>query len=421
VDTLRQDHVGSYGHARATTPSLDALTGQATTFRNAYAVSPWTLPSVTTVFTGLHPRRHGATDFAKSLSGEAVTLAETLQANGFATAAVVANLLLTRKYGLDQGFERWDQAAARGHEYVSTPVVTETAIRFLEDMAKDERRFLLFVHYFDPHFQYRSHPEYGFARPRSGRVSGEESLQELRGFFGTMTGDEVGVLLDRYDEEIRFADAGIGRLLARLGELGLDDDTLIIVLADHGEEFHGRGWVGHTRTLYDEVMRVPLIVRDPRRPRRAIVDHPVSLAGVTPTLLDLLGVSRADRSDQGESFASAVLGGAAAANEDILLQVDFQPHGSGGDDKAAFKKALIRESWKIIHDDSTGVRELYDLESDPGERVNLASEHPDLLASLDDALRVSVTATSEGALDAPEVALPAGRMEELRALGYAGN
>jgi arylsulfatase A-like enzyme len=373
------------------------------------------------MLTGLYPGRHGAVDFARSLSGDAATLAEILRDEGFGTAAVMANLLLTSRYGLDQGFELWDQDAARGHEYVSTQAVTDAAIRFLDQLAGGSRRFFLFVHYFDPHFQYRRHPEYGFSAAQAGRVDGTEPLLRLRELFGTLTDEEVDLLVDRYDEEIRFTDAGIARLLARLEALGLDDDTLVVVAADHGEEFHSRGWVGHTRTLYEELVRVPLLVRDPRHPGPRLVDRAVSLAGLTPTVLDLLEVAPSAADFQVESFAAGVRGEPAGWSDEIFLQVEFHPRGEAGFDKAAFKKALIRDRWKIIADDSTGAHELYDLEADPRELVDRAATRPDLADPLAAALRRRVSAAFAGALSAPEVALRPERLEQLRALGYAGN
>jgi len=420
VDTLRQDHVGGYGCDRSPTPNLDALAARAATFRNAYSVSSWTLPSVATLLTGNYPAQHGVIDFTRSLPEEATTLAELLRDHGFATAGVVANVLLTRRHGIDQGFERWDESAAKGATYVSTADVTATAKEFLDGLDADPRPFFLFVLYFDPHFQYRRHAQFGYSAPRAGRLDGSETLAELRRFFGTLTEEEVRMLVDRYDEEVRLTDAGIGDLLAHLEERGRDGDTIVVVASDHGEEFHGRGWVGHTRSLYEELVRVPLVVRDPRHPQRRVVDRAASLAGLTPTVLDLLGLDRSDLEFQGASFAAGIEGGTEEWPDDVFLEVDFEPQGRNPDNRPAFLKALIRDGWKIIRNDSTGARELYDLVEDPGELDDRAFARGDLLEPLARALAARIEEARRGALLAPDAALPPGRRQELEALGYAG-
>ena len=160
----------------------------------------------------------------------------------------------------------------------------------LRELAETERSFFLLVHYFDPHYDYVRHPRFNFAAERSGRLDGTQGISELQS-LADLTPDEIAFLRDLYDEEVRHTDAGVGRLLDTLRELGLYDDALIIVTADHGEEFLERGWIGHTRSLYDELVRVPLIVRPPGGPPAPqVVDALVSLVSLAPTVLDYAGI-----------------------------------------------------------------------------------------------------------------------------------
>jgi len=265
VDTLRWDHVGCYGAARKTTPFVDDYAAGATRFDRAYSVAPWTMPSVASMFTGLYPSRHGANSFGLGLTDEVDTLAEILQREGYATQGVISHTAIGARNNFQQGFDVYLESEARGHDHLSTDGVTGQAIGKLEGLAAGEAPFFLFVHYFDPHYNYKRHPEYGFAADAAGRLDGEQPMRELLRMAPDMTPDESQFLRDLYDEEVRFTDAGIGRLLERLQVLGLDEDTIVILTADHGEEFLDHGDLGHTGSLYEELVRVPLILRGPGR------------------------------------------------------------------------------------------------------------------------------------------------------------
>ncbi|MBW2421989.1 MAG: sulfatase, partial [Deltaproteobacteria bacterium] len=249
VDTLRWDHVGVYGAARATTPAIDALAADSVRFERAYSTAPWTIPSVASMLTGLYPHAHGAMHFRSQLPPSVDTLAEILSAQGYATAASVSHTVLNRLRRFGQGFDRYLDSEAQGHKHLSTPGVTDQAIAFLKGFEKQDRPFFLFIHYFDPHYAFRHHPQLGFTNPPVERLTGSESITRLREMLPEMTRAELDFILALYDEEIRFTDGGIGRVLDALRELGLDDETLVVFTADHGEEFGERGWLGHTTTL----------------------------------------------------------------------------------------------------------------------------------------------------------------------------
>ena len=267
IDTLRADHLGLYGHERDTSPWMDALGARGTTFTQARSVAPWTLPAYRSLLTGRRPR-----DWARG-----PTLPATLRARGWATAMFAGNLYLS---------DRFDGARGWGHHRVSlwpdAPSQVERGIRWLE--AQDGRDALLLLHFMDPHLPYQE-PEpwrsrYAGATPpgwdeafHRGEVAGERIAPEVRAW-----------IRDRYDNNIRYVDDA----LERLDEV-LEPDDLVVLLSDHGEEFWDHGGFEHGHTLYDEVVRVPLVLAGGGVPTRR-VDTPVSLLDVTPTILDWAGL-----------------------------------------------------------------------------------------------------------------------------------
>ena len=230
VDTLRQDHVGCYGHDRNTTPAIDAFAGDAVKFERAYATSPWTTPTVASMFSGLYPGRHRVRTIDMALPGEVTTLAEILQQRGYATAGVVSHVLLDRRHRFDQGFAEYVEVIdqRRPHETVTTAEVTDAALQLLAGLEKQRDPFFMFVHYFDPHYEYLRHPQHRFrGQSRSGRL--DRRPRRIHGpLRDLMRGlechrDRPG-LRDLYDEEIRHTDGGVGRLLQMLRESGRFDE-----------------------------------------------------------------------------------------------------------------------------------------------------------------------------------------------------
>jgi len=421
VDTLRQDHLGCYGYSRDITPSIDALAASGLRFDRAYATAPWTMPSVASMITGLYPGSHGLTRTTR-LPAEAVTVAEILGEHGYATAGVVSHVLLGSVFGFDQGYEVYEQTVReKPHKAVTTEAVTDKAQSLLRQLAEDDRPFFLFVHYFDPHYEYQRHPEIGLAPERAGRLDGTQTIHELRALLGDITDEEVEFVRDLYDEEIAHTDAGIGRLLATLRETGQDPNTLILFVADHGEEFVEHGWIGHTRTLYEELVRVPLIVRPPQaRARAGATDRLVSLASLTPTILDYCGIETEELGFQAPSLAALVDSGLAEGLPAAYAEVEYVPLKKSSAVKITFKKALATASYKVVRDDLSGRVEVFDLVKDPGERHDLADSRPDLVARLLPELEQAIARSRERALDPEEAQIDEELIERLRSLGYVG-
>jgi arylsulfatase A-like enzyme len=365
VDTLRADHLGAYGYPFETTPHLDALARDATRYNNAIAVAPWTTPSVTGILSSRFPREF---DFDETLPDETVLLPELFEQAGYRTSAVVSHLFVSGRLGFDQGFESYDESEARGAQHISSAEVTRKAIELI-DRHGDEPWFL-FVHYFDPHNDYFLHPGFEFFPEYDGDLRGGEPLLALRERAPGFTPADLRYLLSLYDSEIRYTDEQIGRLLAALRERGLWDDTLIVVTADHGEEFADRGdhYIGHSTTLHQEQVHVPLILKLPQQTRGEIVDAFVSQVDLAPTLAAVAGVPVPEPDPfQGRNLASTPEDGYVFSEQPTL-------------------SAVIHQGWKLIHRAPGNRIQLFDLDSDPGERRNVARSHPERVRSLQRAL-----------------------------------
>ncbi|NNL66206.1 MAG: sulfatase [Myxococcales bacterium] len=419
VDTLRQDRLGTGGHDRPVSPAIDRLAADGIVFGEARAVASWTKPTVASILTGYTPRRHGALRYDEGL-GRVPTLATRLSLAGYAARAVVANPFLDGA-GFERGFERFQNLSRKGRWQVPGRVVTNGAIRALED----HDQVFLYVHYLDPHDPYE--PADGahkaLVRPYDGPAEG--SMAFMRGPLLRKTHPvsdaDVAHLLDLYDAEIRTVDAAIGRLLDWLRAAGRYDDAWIVLTSDHGEEFHDHGGWLHSYTLYEEQLHVPLIVKPPARlgiaPGRR--DALVGQIDVVPTLLDGLGLA-ADDPPEGRSLLPLMRDPAAGDPDRILFSEQGFGRQSGrvGLGSSGRQGALkwIQVDGEYSHQPTPPHGECYDLASDPDERRNLArpgGDHPcrELAAAVDAWRRGERT---EGvALD-----IPAETEERLRALGY---
>lgn len=385
MDTTRRDRLGFHGGS-AKTPSLDELASGGALFESAYTSAPITLPAHATLFTGEFPARHGVRDNAIFLLGEeAITLAELLHGAGFRTAAVVSAFVLDAQFGLDQGFEFYDDrfqtgpGGTLGLDERTADATTDAALRWLGE--RPEGRFFLFVHYFDPHHPYRA-PE-------------------------SFAGEGV----HPYDAEIAFMDREIGRLIAGLKAAELLERTLVVITADHGESLGEHGEETHGVFVYQSTMTVPLVFRGPRVTSGARLAGDVSLADVAPTILELLALPIPE-SVQGRSLASALTGGAALAPLPVQLESWLGRYSFGWSPLSA----LVDAGHKYV---TAPEPELYDLAADPREQHNLLLDQPELAAAWEaraSALRARL-ARADGA-SAPAHELEPEDRARLESLGY---
>jgi arylsulfatase A-like enzyme len=369
VDTLRRDHLHAYGYPRETSPSLDALARRGVLFEQAISAAPWTLPSAMSLLTGRYPSSHRVENDGMKLSPKIPLLAEVLKESGYATAAVVSHIYVDSPFGFQRGFDRFDDfGLSKDYRFEAglEPIaeqVTDHALAEVRRIGKG-RPFFLLVHYFDPHWDYDAPAPYGtrFTSPYSGTVTGSyQSFSEYALPGKTLPPGALQHLIDLYDGEIAYTDAQIGRLLQTLEEEGVARRSVVVVVSDHGEEFKEHGSLGHGRDLYDEVTRVPLLVADLRKPaQERRVEAEVRSIDVFPTLCALAGVLP-PRGVQGAPLMPFLSGEGGEGRPAISETIRFD----------AYRKSYREPNAKLIVGLESNSRELYDLASDPEERINL--------------------------------------------------
>lgn len=422
VDTLRADRLGLYGGAPSPSPTLDGLAARGLVFDQAMAQSSWTLPSVASLFTGLLPRSHGAVG-ARSARGDAIyglladrldTWPELALAAGVTTVAVTANPLVSGGTNLVQGFEiveelPWDAAARR---WADASEVNDRFLAFLD--ANAGHRFAAWLHYMEPHDPYRPPddlrpPVPAGIRPALARGDVQAAARRINWEGGAPLGDhEIAWLARLYDAEITAWDRELGRLLTALAARGVLERTVIVVTSDHGEEFQEHGRLKHGSQLYEESIRVPLVLVGPGiAPRRV----PSLAQGIdlAPTALGILGVP-VPAALPGHDLRE--LAAAPPAQREGLAETAT---GIGPDGAAADVQALRSGQWKLIAMPDLGRRELYDLATDPAERRDLAAgaaETERLATRLDAVLAHAPPPPQRSAAPDPGLA------ERLRRLGY---
>jgi arylsulfatase A-like enzyme len=368
LDTTRADHLGVYGYARPTSPHLDALAREGAWWERAYTTATWTLPAHASLFTGKYPRTHGAqydaqgpltlgdviagpADFrqlrARGLAPDEATLAALLGAAGYRTGAVVAGPWMKRPFGLDAGFDHYDDARIANANGRPGRDVTDAAIAWLEG-GDAKQPFFLFLNYFDAHS-----PFY----PRRACL---EAISEPEERPQGETSDPTELLL-LYDAEIRCADEALGRLLAHLRATGRWDATWILVTADHGEHMGEHGESGHGKSLWEVELRVPLVVKPsrgdgPRGAQRELVQ----ISDLYPWILTRVGVA----------VPAASQAAFPPASRPAVAEVDRPQLGARGR-----WRAIIDGDWKYLENDA-GARHLFDLARDPAERRDLAGGDP---------------------------------------------
>jgi arylsulfatase A-like enzyme len=408
LDTVGAKHLGAYGHDRPTSPNLDAFAADGILFENAIAPAPWTLPSHASLFTGLYPNLHGARILESSLADDVPTLAGVLSDHGFASAAFVNGIFMAEIFGLARGFDTYEfipeDHSARG----AASRISDRALAWLEEQRG--RRAFLFVHYFDVHSDYRSQARFErLFDARRDLVNGttDQLLEVIRGEIA-LGPNEVEALERLYDAGIRQLDDDLGQLFAQLASRGWLEDSLIIVTSDHGEEFMEHGRVLHTRSHYDELLRVPLIFRGPSLPGGLRVATPVSLVDVAPTVSGLLGVPFPAGGDGRDLRPLWESPGSPPAERLIFSE-------GGPSHKVDAYRSVRDERHKLWIDLETGRQELYDWLEDPGEVRNLLSERPDVAVRLG----AAIEARAEQRRDNPHTPqLPPETEEQLRQLGY---
>lgn len=431
IDCLRPDHMSVYGYERATTPHLDNLAGEGVRFTQAISQGPCTRVSFASMFSSTYPAMFGG--FFR-LSPQRTVLAEILREAGYCTVAFGSNPYLSPIYGYDKGFEifdgnlvPWIQSSqrrllkylnrffivARGMlPYLPASALTAKAVRFLHQYLV-ARPWFLWLHYMDVHDPYRP-PRRHVARFRSAKrpkLSDRALWQKALSQPGEISENERQYLIDLYDAEINFADEQIGRLLMRLQRMGSLDSTLIIVTADHGEAFGEHGQFSHRFELYDELLRVPLLMRlplgkvsDRSLAAGQVVTAQVRLLDLAPTILDLLDL------DSGPFEGASLMSLIEGHDETPRMAIsETQPD--------AGLYAIRQVGWKLILNVHTGTVEMYDLRRDPRETINCANTTPLIASKLEAQLRSHVQRIGASPSPQPDI-VDHLTLARLRALGY---
>lgn len=417
IDCLRADHVSAYGYEHLTTPNIDAVGREGTVFENVYATASWTLPTHMSMLTGLLPSFHGATKWEK-LSSSVPYLPELLTTAGYRTSGVVSWVYLSQTYGFERGFE-------------SYRVLDEPEASDIVDVAIDELRRgegqsqFLFLHLYDPHWPYLPPRDlidkFG---PRPADIS--DLLEKTRMGGAPTSASEVEEIIRLYDSEIAFADRELGRFFQALKDIGIYDDTLVVVTSDHGEAFYEHGHWQHSITLYDEVTHVPLIVKWPESQERDGRSAELfSQADIFVTLAEAAGIELPETEEEGFLIRRS-LHSSAQTSRSILSEMTWRsPNGT-------FMKVSFRdETFKYVATlsgavgDDLGVsevtrEELYDLEADPEEQRNLLPGDASLASPFRGELRAFLDAAkaARSLRNGEAVELDDATLEKLRSLGY---
>ena len=386
-DTTRADRMGAYGYGDGLTEAFDNLGRQGVVFDHAYAPAPLTLPSHTTILTGLYPPEHGLrVNGAGRLADEVPLLSEVLQKNGYKTGAFVASFVLDSKFGLDRGFDTYDDdltetkpAAHAAERRRDGQAVVDSCLAWLRSCV--DRPFFCWIHLYDAHDPYDSRPA----------------------LFGQKFEKEP------YDAGVAYEVQQLDRILEFLRNEGLNDRTIVVVAGDHGEGLGDHSENEHGMFVYNSTLHVPLVIAGPPELCKpgCRVSTPVSLVDLMPTLLDVLRIPNPDHVS-GRSLQPAMRGDSLPVRACYAeTEAPFR------ENRWCPQHAVIVNDWKYIH---TTRPELFNLESDPREEVNLVDTSADQLREMQSILEVTQEAFVVS--NAGNLNLTASDLQKLRDLGY---
>lgn len=439
IDTLRADRIGAYGYDRPASPTIDALAKDGVLFEQAYSVAPWTLPSVCSLFTSTFPCEHATLTKHNALPPSFATLAEQLELAGYETYSIFTNSFLSPKFGTTQGFEN----VVAGMRIDGSAVA-----KFMGD--SPPRPFFLYVHNLEPHNPYlHAAPHTDGFRDVGPRVR-EEMAAAYRAYKAALEGDfrakrQIGSTdnaaeverqlaaldsmredyVELYGAAVRAADARVASVVELLKQRGWWDDTLFIVLADHGDQFgeHG-GWL-HDISVYESLLRVPLVVHFPKSAHAGTrVKAPVTLLDLLPTIVKLAGATPPSEIG-GQDLLPLIRDPSRLPSPDQIQVVGMRDNAihyykKWKELRGDVNVALRRGDWKAIWNAEPDTVELYDLAADPHELSDLCQQQPELAKAFREHARrwlEDCRARSHGATGTQE--LDAETLRNLRALGYA--
>ena len=374
IDTLRADHLGCYGYQRDTSPTIDSIANKGILFKNSFSASPWTIPTIVTLFTGYHPNSVFEPANLRQamrwiLPNNINTLPEMFQQNGYETYAIVDHPAINPIHGHARGFDRFIQASdlwekESRNKMVLTGVSREDMFQLfskdvLENIDESDKNFFLYLHLIYPHGPYERH------------------TSELNDLSINVETDNI---IDLYDSEIRYTDRLIEKIYDNFDKKELLNDTYFVITSDHGEGFMDHNFEKHGNSLYNELLRVPLIILPPKSLSipPSVIESPVGTIDLFSSLLELAFNKNMSNGKEGKSLPDMI-------NEDM-----------GDDERIVFSEspnlriiraiAAIGNSFKYIYGDGEKGELLFDLDNDPEELNDVQTEHPETVQLLRDAI-----------------------------------
>lgn len=395
IDTARQDHFSSYGYPRKVTPKLDDFAAESVRFENAVAASPWTLPSMASILTGLYPHKHQAGYAAKDektkqegltyLSKSAITLTETLFQNDYQTVGWFQNPFVDPGFGLNRGFEFYDYFPGDNLNVRAADQVIDLAMKWLGETRDKKKPFFMVLHFFDPHLAYNPPNDFmmSFIYGYQGKMTppfnpSNDELNKLQAGTLTPSPEDRNFITGLYNGELAFVDYTVGRFFDFLKLNNLYDTSMIIVTSDHGEELWDHESFEHGHSMYQELLAVPLIIRFPAAENKGMkVTTRVSLVDIMPSVLAFLNLD-APGQGSGKSFISMPGAAIKPANRPIIAELNRV-----GDPL----QAMYRDKYKLVLNTATGKIMVYNLEADPQEKNNLFGQPEKYPAEIVDQIR----------------------------------
>ena len=410
IDTWRADHVSSFGYSRMTTPNIDRIAQRSASFTKAYATTSWTLPSFHSILTSLYQSSHGVIDGRYRLGNWHVTLAEIMKNEGYRTGGFISGTYLKSSFGFNQGFDIYHEAVTSAalietYDDVTSPRLTELVMPWVRD--SQDRSFFLFIHYWDPHYDYIPPPPYD--KMFDPHYDGDIKCHRFR-FNDRINPDmdprDLEHIIALYDAEIAWTDWHIGKIIDTLEDLDMMRRTIIVLVGDHGDEFFEHGCKGHHQNLYNTSIHVPMIFAIPGIEQPKCFDMSVSTVDLLPTIVDVIGLGLPNRVE-GRSLGPIIYG------EDLPRQGP-----SVYSELGTNKTALINGSWKLLHNSDTGVYELYDLATDFGETRNLIDDETQVASRFKSQITQWIERHGPRRVDAPWAVRDSETKKQLKALGY---
>jgi len=432
IDTMRADHLGCYGYGRPTTPNIDELSRDSALFLNTLSPAPFTLPAHMSMLTGLVPTNHQVLYVYQSLDPAVTTLADVLRASGYLTAAYTDGALVSARYGFSKGFESFHEESLGYFIPNSAELLYKKASSWINK--NQALQFFLFLHTYQPHDPYKSPPPLGQIFLGKDDIWKSADLNEILGrghphLFQELKPSERENLMALYDGDIRYADESLIKpLIGELKRLNLYETTMIVLTSDHGEEFFEHGGWAHSLTLYNEEIKVPLIIKYPHSKNRGKrVTQYRGLIDIMPTILEEAGLGASGLKLDGRSVSGILKKREKEERAYMSFRGDSIVNGA-----LPKRVGIIRSPYKFILNEKyptqafeyfspppphLELQELYNLNLDPLEKRNLANQEKNLTQAMMREAEAYLTGKKAQA-KSRNIALDKSFEEKLRALGY---